>query len=60
MYKIVIILLIFAIFIQSQNEVKGQEPNLATFQEISQVIIELMMFFQNLNIRLSVEFLAES
>ncbi len=40
MYKIVIILLIFAIFIQSQNEVEGQEPKLATFQEISQVIID--------------------
>ena len=40
MYKIVIILLIFAIFIQSQNEAEGQEPKLATFQEISQVIID--------------------
>ncbi len=40
MYKIVIILLIFVIFIQSQNEAEGQEPKLATFQEISQVIID--------------------
>ena len=40
MYKIVIILLIFAIFLQSQNEAEGQEPKLATFQEISQVIID--------------------
>ena len=40
MYKIVIILLIFTIFIQSQNEAEGQEPKLATFQEISQVIID--------------------
>jgi len=39
-YKIVIILLIFVIFIQSQNEAEGQEPKLATFQEISQVIID--------------------
>lgn len=40
MYKIIIILLIFAIFLQSQNEAEGQEPKLATFQEISQVIID--------------------
>lgn len=40
MYKIVIILIIFAIFLQSQNEAEGQEPKLATFQEISQVIID--------------------
>ncbi len=40
MYKIVIILLIFAIFLQSQNEAEGQEQKLATFQEISQVIID--------------------
>ena len=40
MYKIIIILIIFAIFIQSQNEAQGQEPKLATFQEISQVIID--------------------
>jgi len=39
-YKIIIILLIFAIFLQSQNEAEGQEPKLATFQEISQVIID--------------------
>ena len=40
MYKIIFILLIFAIFLQSQNEAEGQEPKLATFQEISQVIID--------------------
>ena len=40
MYKIIIILIIFAIFLQSQNEAEGQEPKLATFQEISQVIID--------------------
>jgi hypothetical protein len=28
------------IFLQSQNEAEGQEPKLATFQEISQVIID--------------------
>jgi len=39
-YKIVIILIIFAIFLHSQNEAEGQEPKLATFQEISQVIID--------------------
>jgi len=39
-YKIVIILIIFVIFLQSQNEAEGQEPKLATFQEISQVIID--------------------
>ena len=40
MYKIVIILIIFAIILQSQNEAEAQEPKLATFQEISQVIID--------------------
>ena len=40
MYKISIILLVLAVFLFSQNEAMAQEPKLATFQEISQIIID--------------------
>jgi hypothetical protein len=39
-YKIIIILIIFAIFLQSQNEAEGQEPKPSTFREVAQVFID--------------------
>lgn len=40
MYKIVIIFLVLTVVLLSQNEAEAQEPKLATFQEISQIIID--------------------